>query len=48
MVLEKETKLLNINDQFIVSRKEQENLRISNVAMGEKNGDIQAEVAAFH
>ena len=47
IVHERETKLYNTNDQLVVSRKEQENLRISNAALGEKNEDIQTEVAAF-
>lgn len=45
-VFERENRLRNTDDQFVVSRKEQDNLRFSNQNMMERNGDLKAEIDA--
>jgi len=45
-VFERENRLRNTEDQLIVSRKEQDNLRFSNQNMMERNSDLKAEIDA--
>jgi len=46
-VFERESRLRNVDDQLIVSRKEQENLRFSNNNLLERNHDIKSEIEAI-
>jgi len=46
-VFERETRLRNTDDQLMVSRKEQDNLRFGNSNMLERNQDIKAEIDAL-
>ena len=46
-VFERESRLRNVDDQLIVCRKEQENLRFSNNNLLERNHDIKAEIEAI-
>jgi len=45
-VFERENRLRNTDDQLMVSRKEQDNLRFSNNNMMERNSDLKAEIDA--
>ena len=44
---ERETRLRNVEDQLIVARKEQENMRFSNNNLLERNQDAKAEIDAL-
>jgi chromosome segregation ATPase len=45
-VFERENRLRNTDDQLMVSRKEQDNLRFSNNNLMERNSDLKAEIDA--
>ena len=47
-VFDRETKLRNVEDQLIVARKEQENLRFNNQNLLERNNDVKNECNAIN
>lgn len=47
-VFERETKLRNTEDQLMVARKEQDNLRFNNQNLLERNNDVKAECDAIN
>lgn len=46
-VFERETRLRNVDEQLIISRKEQDNLRFSNNNLLDRNHDIKSEIEAI-